>query len=548
VAGVGAQARAAGSAPQAATITADVIVVGAGGAALSAAIAARRQNASVVILEKGAAPGGTTAKSGGGCWVPNNHCLRANGDADPKQEALPFMLSTAWPTRFRANQPRYGLEEEYALAEAFYENAAPTFEALERDGIVEWVAMEFGNYSDHSPYGRSRFRTLFPKAATGQRTGGQTLIRLLRDGCEKAGASILTRHAVKDVILGDDGAVVGVTGEADGKPFTARARRGVVFATGGFSQNAKLMKRYVTPGLRSGCASPNAQGDFVHIATRLGAQFGNMFSGWKTQVVIEDMARQGAVPDGVWVPPGDSTLLLNKFGRRVVNEKRDYNDRVHVHAVFDPTEQEYPNFLLFMVYDQRTAELQGGNYPLPTEPTAASYVITAPDLPSLARAVQARLMGIEAYVGPISLSADFVDAARAQIERFNQDTSNRAPDQFDRDKYPFDVPADKILNPPKTGTRWTDAARFGTRHPIDLGGPLYCIILGGAFMDSNGGPVIDAGARVLHVDGHPIPGLYGAGNCIASPAGQTYWGPGGTLGPAITFGAIAGREAARRTA
>ncbi len=45
-------------------------------------------------------------------------------------------------------------------------------------------------------------------------------------------------------------------------------------------------------------------------------------------------------------------------------------------------------------------------------------------------------------------------------------------------------------------------------------------------LDACGGPVIGRDARVLRPDGSPIPGLFGAGNCIASPAGQRYRGAG----------------------
>ncbi len=55
--------------------------------------------------------------------------------------------------------------------------------------------------------------------------------------------------------------------------------------------------------------------------------------------------------------------------------------------------------------------------------------------------------------------------------------------------------------------------------------------------------MIDREGRVITADGAPIRGLYGAGNCVASPAGQAYWGPGGTIGPAVTFGYVAARSA-----
>jgi len=74
--------------------------------------------------------------------------------------------------------------------------------------------------------------------------------------------------------------------------------------------------------------------------------------------------------------------------------------------------------------------------------------------------------------------------------------------------------------------------------------PFFAVEIAADLLGTNGGLRTDGQARILGHDGAPIPGLLGAGNAIACPAGGIYAGAGGTHGPALTFGHIAGRTAA----
>ena len=63
-------------------------------------------------------------------------------------------------------------------------------------------------------------------------------------------------------------------------------------------------------------------------------------------------------------------------------------------------------------------------------------------------------------------------------------------------------------------------------------------------LGTKGGPRTDVNGQVLDVDENLLPVLYATGNAMSSAMGMTYGGAGGTLGPGMTFGYLAGRHAA----
>jgi succinate dehydrogenase/fumarate reductase flavoprotein subunit len=84
--------------------------------------------------------------------------------------------------------------------------------------------------------------------------------------------------------------------------------------------------------------------------------------------------------------------------------------------------------------------------------------------------------------------------------------------------------------------------------PLSSEGPYYAALVTGGTLDTKGGPKATPDGQVVDDMDRPIPGLYGVGNCVASPSGKAYWAGGATLGPAITFGYLAARSAVREPA
>jgi 3-oxosteroid 1-dehydrogenase len=532
----------------------DVVVVGGGVIGGCAALFAHEAGAKTVIVEKAAAFGGTAARSAGVYWVPRP---LSEGDArnlPSRASSLRRYARASYPARFDPNAEHFGLTElDYQLIAAVYDETSTAVRKLDEMGALssQPAANRSGPLPDFLNDERNDVvpidRRLRPKKRDGSFGSGDELVRQIAAGVAQRQIPVRVSHRVTAALTNADGEVVGVEAErADGTHVRIRARRAVLFATGGYTHAQELMSAFQPGPLYGGCAVPTNEGDFIYIATALGARLGHMQSAWYAQVVLEQALRSPAVPDAVFMPPGDSMILVNRLGRRVVNEKSNHNERPQVHFLWDATSRSWINQLLFMVYDRRTAELFGGRFPLPARDAGAPYVLKGDTFEQLAAAIDKRLQKLAPRTGGVTLDIDFPDRLAAAIKRFNKLAESGIDLDYDRGGRLQDrLFHAKVWSFPNRNTRWPANDKPNvTMYPFAETGPFYAILLGPGTIDTHGGPVVDANGRVLAADGAPIAGLYGAGNCIASPTGRACYGHGATLGPALAFAYLAGSHAA----
>jgi 3-oxosteroid 1-dehydrogenase len=536
----------------------DIVVVGSGAGASAAAIIAHDNGDAVTVLEKAPILGGTSAKSAGVLWVPNNFTLRAKGIEDKREDCVRFLARFSYPERYNPTEPHLGIgARELAMLEACYDHASPAIDRLRRIGaleVAEWRMFALDrpatDYLDHVPENKvPAGRALGPLKADGKTVGaGSDLMVHLNGALKKRSIPVLLAHRVMRVVMDGAGRVVGVEADAAGKTVTVRARKAVIFATGGYAHNPEFVATYQRVPIYGACAQPWSTGDFINIGGAAGARLGYMAGAWRTQILLEEAVQNPNLAAGVFFPPGDSMIQVNRYGKRALNENRNYNDRTEAHAHFDPTELEYPNHLMFMVYDQRSAEGFGGAYPLPSKPLGAPYVVSGDSVEALTASLAKRLKELAGRTGGVALAGNFAANLKASIARFNGFARAGKDEDFGRGKHAYDTEWHAVFSPMRTDTKWpANPGPNRTMHPFTAKGPYYAIILASGALDTNGGPMIDVKGRVLNTRDEPIPGLYGAGNCIASPSRYAYWGAGHTLASAITWGYIAANSAHAET-
>jgi succinate dehydrogenase/fumarate reductase flavoprotein subunit len=534
----------------------DVIVVGSGASALTAALAAAARGARVALLEKSEWIGGTSAISGGLLWIPNHPHLRAAGVDDSDADAISYLERLAMG------------RSDAALIETLVRSGPELVRGLEAETALAFETLDKPDYHPELPGARPRGRALAPNLFPGPRLGawrerlrpgpsfslpltwreldacngvfhperidmdlvarrsregwlgmGAALVAHLLHACLERGVEVELRARARRLVREGE-RVAGVVFERDGAAQTLRARRGVVLACGGFEANPELVRRFTAGPMTHPLGNPEAQGDGLCMALELGADLANMSDLWRFPAAsIPGETFQGRtlhrMVSGERALP--HSILVNRRGRRFVNEAHGYTDVGRAFAAWDPVAAEHANLPAWAIFDQQFREQYAVLGVMPGDATP-SWLASAQTLEALARRV-----GID----PAGLCAT--------VERFNRFAAQGIDPDFRRGESLFDrYYADHGREPSPT--------LGALEKPPFYALPVYCGAIG-----TSGGPRIDSDARVLHVAGRPIEGLYAAGDAAASTTGPGYGGPGGPIGQGMTMAWRAGRHAATRT-
>ena len=351
---------------------------------------------------------------------------------------------------------------------------------------------------------------------------GQALCARLRLALRDVGVPVWLSSPMVEVTRtphGDGDVVTGVRVRRNGSEILVRAHRGVVLATGGFSRNEEMRRKYLpTPTSVDWTMAPEEgqNGDGIVAGMEVGAATALMNRTWGMPVLIAPIAGKKAPLLTQWERSLPGVMVVDRTGERYANETLPYEE--FWKAMYEREATNGAAAPSWLIFDHRVKSRYLFMRTLPHVPFPVAY----------------RRAGVLHKAATVDSLARAIDVPEATLlcttAQYNNGIRNGSDEEYGRGESAFaKAMGDRMLQNPNMA-------------PIDHP-PFYAMPLFPGDLSTKGGLVTDDRARVLRADGSVIEGLYATGNCAAAPAtGDSYPGAGATIGSAMVFGYVAAKD------
>ncbi|MDR0514884.1 MAG: FAD-binding protein [Coriobacteriaceae bacterium] len=538
---------------------ADVVVVGFGGAGACASIEAANAGAQVLLIEKNAEKSHlcNTLMAGGIFHSPDK-----SGDPAALKQYLRAMFSGEnLPTKTEPEQsPLFvdGIVEKFAALEPenldFMKGLDPDYSVIESGGAAfpQFPGAEESGYKAYySGYGKNftnpDFPTIdLPKEETGS---GLAFFNCLKNGVQDRSdlITVMWETPAKKLIKNDQGEIIGVKAESQGKELRIKARKAVVLASGGYEYSEEMRRAFLEgPGITGWAfyGTTSNEGDGIRMGIEAGAQLAKVGKAasrfiWSCPDVKHNNMQVGAIADTVG---SAGTIVVNSKGSRFMDETLITKDPSryfsYKNAVkMDITTLTFPNDPSYMIFDE-TKRLAGPltNLSLST----AGFGLVPWD-----------------EKNEIPIERGWIYKADTIEELAQKISSTHAQNKGQMDAAVLADTMSKYQQIVETGVdkefgRTSKARDPKTAQVVDVGfqpistPPFYALPLVAGGPNTKGGLQADGDRHVIDWDNKPIPRLYTAGE-MSSCLKFVYQG-GGNLTECIVCGRIAGMNATAETA
>jgi succinate dehydrogenase/fumarate reductase flavoprotein subunit len=327
-------------------LSADVVIVGSGAAGLPASIAAAEAGASVIVVEQNYDIGGHGIQSGGNIALGGGTSLQKKYGVEDSPDKMFDALVNWRDYRFSDRE----------VVRAFCDESPATFEFLVAHGV---------KFPDRHPLGADGGPHDVTRAQIADWSGevsayapnggnGAALMRPLEASARKLGVQILLLHSMTGVIREQQfsGKVLGITATHDGKTLNIQGKKGVILSTGGHTSNVnfrrifdpRLTEEYQVVGepysrqsgdgeiaaMQVGASLWGAASQTVETKARshifekpyvIGNQYGYPHGGGERPDELKNSpVKRLARAIGLQVGDYQNLIHVNQFGRRFVNE------------------------------------------------------------------------------------------------------------------------------------------------------------------------------------------------------------------------------------